>query len=319
MPVDPNRLREELRRMRELIQTDPAVLARFDADGNGVIDGDEWEQVRQLVIQRLEREAAESAWGQQVVEAHPDAELDDLPVVVGNVAQEIYAAELPRAQSAPWGGSLLDAPEIIVEERGLGQVLQGIARRNYALLLPDGREVGAIEQRENEMLASFKAGGLTPTLHFDVIDALSGERVTFRRDAEVFGDQVVILDPSGAQLGHIKTKFGLLNPSFKIVSTFSRSSLQVKWRVLRPFTMTVVDSVDDPVGEIQRGWSGLGAFLTGPNRMRIAVNRDEVSRDLTWGLIACAVLAEMGKGASDKDSSVSGLLGGVADITDIFD
>jgi len=50
MPVDPERLREELRRMRVLIEKDPATRTRFDTDGNGVIDGDEWEQVWQLVI-----------------------------------------------------------------------------------------------------------------------------------------------------------------------------------------------------------------------------------------------------------------------------
>ena len=61
MAVDRERLREELGRMRKLIQKDPEVLARFDTDGNGVIDGHEWEQVRQLVIQRLEREEAETA------------------------------------------------------------------------------------------------------------------------------------------------------------------------------------------------------------------------------------------------------------------
>ena len=33
--VDATRLREELRRMRALIQEDPAVKAQFDKDGNG--------------------------------------------------------------------------------------------------------------------------------------------------------------------------------------------------------------------------------------------------------------------------------------------
>lgn len=57
MEIDRERLRQELKRMKELIANDPAVLARFDTDGNGVIDGEEWEAVRQVVIQRLKRKA----------------------------------------------------------------------------------------------------------------------------------------------------------------------------------------------------------------------------------------------------------------------
>ena len=59
--IDPDELRASLREMRELIESDPAVKSRFDTDGNGVIDGFEWDQVRQLVTARLEREAAEAA------------------------------------------------------------------------------------------------------------------------------------------------------------------------------------------------------------------------------------------------------------------
>lgn len=68
MNVDQARLTAELKRMRQLIASDPRVLARFDTDGNGVIDGEEWEAVRQLVVHRLQREAMEAEEARRLYE-----------------------------------------------------------------------------------------------------------------------------------------------------------------------------------------------------------------------------------------------------------
>ncbi len=66
--IDPQRLRDELKKMKQLIASDPRVLAHFDTDGNGVIDGEEWENVRQVVTRRLQREAAEAAAAQEYLD-----------------------------------------------------------------------------------------------------------------------------------------------------------------------------------------------------------------------------------------------------------
>lgn len=302
--VDAARLREELKRMRVLIERDAAVRAQFDRDGNGVIDGDEWEQVRQLVIKRLEREDADRAAGQQLAS---DA-VDDIPVVVGSVATGVFDGDLSRRTAAETG-PLTARTEVIVEETGLAPLLGGLARRNYTLRAPDGQPIGEVRQRENELMASFKRGGFRPTLHFDVVDATTGELVTFRRDAELFGDQIAIFDGRGGQIGHIATKFGILKPSFRVVSTFQGGALTVKWPLLHPFTLHILDGFDEPAGEIQRGWSGLGAFLTGANRLHIRIDPEKVPKDFLWSLIACAVLAEMGQEGADKKASLAGIFG----------
>lgn len=111
MNVDPERLREELIRMRELIATDPEVLAHFDADGNGVIDGEEWQAVRELVIKRLEREAAETELARQFQD-----QLDPE-----------QAAELARMEADIAGDSSLDS------SRPSGLPLGAEANENWAV------------------------------------------------------------------------------------------------------------------------------------------------------------------------------------------
>ena len=290
--------------MRALIESDAAVRAQFDRDGNGVIDGDEWEQVRQLVIRRLEREQADSVAGRQLA----GEEGEDVPVVVGTVAAGVFDGDL-RGRAVAEVGPLASRTEVIVEETGLAPLLGGLARRNYALRAPDGALLGEVRQREHELVASLQRGGLRPTLHFDVVDGATGEQVTFRRDPELFGDQIAIFGMGGGQIGHIATKFGILKPTFRVVSTFHGGTLTVKWPLLHPFTLHILDAFDEPAGEIERGWSGLGAFLTGANRLHIRIDPERVPKDFMWSLVACAVLAEMGQEGADKKASLAGIFG----------
>lgn len=304
--VDPDRLREELKKMRALIASDERVKARFDTDNNGVIDGDEWEAVRQLVVRRLEREELERQAARE-----EEAE-DDIPVVVGSVASRIFEDDLPTYTGAalPSAASIQDAHDLIVEERGLGSMMPGLFRRNYALLLPDGREVGAIAQREHEWAQQLtnRDAFTLPDLHFDVVDGSTQERYTFRRSAELFDQQIVMFDSSGSQVGYVDESFGVLKPTYRVVSTFQRSHVTVKWHLLHPFSLSILDAVDDRVGEIERGWAGLGAFLTGANRMRIKTDPERVDGAFRFGIIAACVLAEMGQEGRGRNNSVLDLV-----------
>ena len=126
--VDAARLRDELRRMRTLIQNDPEVKARFDKDGNGTIDGDEWEEVRQLVTKRLEREEAESAERARLEQemraagetAPPPTGLEAGAAAAGVVAQGIYEGELrgPGAAGAAAAASIGELDDLILQQEG---------------------------------------------------------------------------------------------------------------------------------------------------------------------------------------------------------
>jgi hypothetical protein len=153
MAVDRERLRDELRRMRALIQKDPETLARFDTDGNGVIDGHEWEQVRQLVIQRLEREEAEAIEAGRLASAAGEA-FAATAIAPGSVASAIYEIDLSSTRSATsLPGGIAEADEMVLEQQGgLGQLFEGMVRRRYSVFSTDGSLLGSIDQVENEMM-----------------------------------------------------------------------------------------------------------------------------------------------------------------------
>lgn len=296
MSVDRERLREELRQMRVLIEKDPEVLARFDTDGNGVIDGHEWEQVRQLVIQRLEREAAEAEEGRRLADA-AGAGFEAQGSALGSVAAGILGIDLAGAGSAgAVPHSIGEADVLVLEQQGgVSQLLEGTFRRHYAVLAEDGSTLGSVEQVESELLQGMTQRSLfeVPDLHFRVSDAGSGTVTTLRRTQGLARDRIDVIDTAGLYRASVEWKIALLGKKFVVEPAGEGGMITVKSNLLRPFTLEILDCVDDPIGSIERGWSGLGAFLTGGNRMRIRVNPGEVTPEQRWGLLAAALLADL--------------------------
>lgn len=288
--------------MRVLIEKDPETKARFDTDGNGVIDGYEWDQVRQLVIQRLEREAAEQAEGQRLA-AQAGEKFVAAAAAPGSIAHAIHEGDLPAtgaAAAAPV--SIAEADEMVLEQQGgLGQIFEGMVRRRYAVLAADGSPLGAVEQVENEMLQNLSRRSIfeVPDLHFRVVDAGSGTITTFSRTRGLALDRIDVLDAAGHLQAYVEWKLSLIGKKFVVTPAGEGGDVTVKSTIFHPFTLEIRDLVDDPIGTIERGWSGLGAFLTGGNRMRIRVNPGEVTPDQRWGLLAAALLADLSDESKD--------------------
>lgn len=300
--VDRNRLLEELRQMKELIRTDPQVLAQFDRDGNGVIDGDEWEEVRQLVTKRLEREAAEADEARALAADAGQRRVGPTrATTAGIVAQDIFEGDLSERPGQ--GGSLTDARVLVLEQQGgLGQLVEGMSRREYTICSGDGTHLGVITQQQNEMAQNFGNRSIfeTPDLDFRVMDN-AGNAIVFRRSQGMASERIDVLDGGGSQIGYVNWKLSLLGRKFHVVSTLDRGALTVKTNLLKPFTLQVLDRHDDEVGRVERGWSGLGGFLTGGNRMRIQLKKGlDLSAGQRWGLLAAALLADLGAERQNK-------------------
>ena len=216
MAVDRERLSGELRRMRVLIEKDPEVKARFDSDGNGVIDGHEWEQVRQLVIQRLEREAAEEALGRQHAGESGEASAVAGPAL-GAVATAIFDGDLQSIAAIPH--SIGEANCMVLEQQGgLSQVFEGTFRRRYSVLAEDGSTLGSIEQVESEVVLGMARCSIFehPDLHFRVSDAGTGTVTTFRRTQGLARDRIDVIDTAGLYRASVEWKLSLLGRKFEV-------------------------------------------------------------------------------------------------------
>lgn len=347
MEIDRERLREELEKMKELIASDARVLARFDADGNGMIDGEEWENVRQVVIRRLQREAAEAEAAREYLaqlddeqaaelarmeaemadeaESRPgvrdfsDLELafdprEDRATRQNSVAQEIYDRELASRVNAGGAGhqrnvrigesgSLADRQVLVLEQiGGAKQIFGRMFRRAYLVRDADGEELGRVGQRQNEALqdlVDFKIFS-DPDLHFDVEDYTTGEHYTFHR-ATNFGDNSIgVYNPRRTTIADASWSLSFFRRKYEVRSVREGISYYVRRRALRPWTYDVLDPFEEPIGTMQRGWSGLG-FLTAGNLFRIELDK-EVHPDAMWGFLATALLADLDSESGSRKS-----------------
>lgn len=308
--VDPQRLNAELRRLKQLIQTDPKIKARFDKDGNGIIDGDEWEEVRQLVIQRLTRKEAEAkAAADAAAAAAPAAE----PEEGGEVAHQLFAEDLrPLPPENTAASSAGHHNVLIIEQQGgLGQVFEGMVRRNYLVYSADGRRIARIDQVESELFSELTQKDLSiPDLHFKVSDELSGENLLLQKSETMsHGTRIAVLNASGGEIAHTHFRGRLLERKAMAYSTLEAHGLEVTRKLLKPWTYDIKTELDDKVGSIERGWSGLGGFLTGGNKMRIQLEPARSRPEIMWALVAAALMFDLSQEPEDGSSGAGIRLG----------
>lgn len=324
MNIDPERLRAELTRMKELITTDPRVLARFDTDGNGVIDGEEWAEVRRVVIQRLEREAQEAEIARMLADEDDPTEsstedgrdfsglelaFDPRTERQGpSIAEDLFYKDLSREYAVGAqisGNSMADHQELILEQvGGVKQLFGNMFKRQYRVLDAHKRELGRISQRQNEMLQNLTDYSIftDPDLSFVVEDDLCDQRREFIRSTGMGENSMQIKNAQGRYVGFTEWKFSFLRRKYEVRVGSETTSYYVRRRVLKPWTYDVLDAFDEPIGIMERGWTGIG-FLAGANLFHIDIEVD-ISNDLMWGFLATALLADLDSEAGSRRSAL---------------
>lgn len=332
MAVDPDRYHRELLRMQELITSDPEVHAQFDTDGNGIIDGDEWDAVRQLVYRRLEREDYEEQLAEMLRMELDEDPPEPTPQAQGtrdfanlelafdphqervSHADQIFERELAQRRTGHHAarevrlsehGTLADCNELILEQTGgLKQLMGKMFRREYAIKSPENKDVGRIFQVQNEMFQDMSNLRLFShaNMNFTVEDFVSNERFEMRRSTTMGDSSVSVVNPRGRTLSDTSWTLSFLRRTYEVRSHRDGVSYYVRRRMWRPWTFDILDPFEEPIGTMERGWSGLG-FLTFGNLFHIEVRKD-LSPDTMWGLLAAALLADID---SEQGSRKAGL------------
>lgn len=320
--INQKKLRDTLRIIKKKIRENPKVLARFDKDGNGVIDGQEWEEVRQLAIRRLERIEREQAVAQQTAQqADPetlssaqqsgssqnsltmDMSAATSAMTSGIVNEDLTEFNIPADAQL---GTIAQARQLILEEEGsIGKmILSTMVCRKYEIKNGRNQVLARIEQSESEFMQSWKTRTLfeIPDLDFRLFETASANAYTFRRSQAIAKDRIDVLNSKGAPIAHARWTFSLIARTYELYSSFSTDKLILKQPLLRPFTMFLYDHKGNEIGMVEKGWSGLGAFLTGGNRMRIRFQRPQaVSEGHRWAILACCLLEDLNNEERNRD------------------
>jgi hypothetical protein len=177
-------------------------------------------------------------------------------------------------------------------------------RRAYIIRDAHGEEIGRVGQRENEMVENLtRYTGLDhPDLNFRVHDDVSGDEFSFRRSSGLADNSIAVFNPRGMTIADASWTLSFLRRKYEVRLVREGISYYVRRRALKPWTFDVLDPFEEPIGEMQRGWSGLG-FLTMGNLFHIHV-REEVSPDAMWGFLATALLADLDSESKSRRSAL---------------
>lgn len=338
MSVNPERFLAELERMRQLILADPEVRAQFDTDGNGVIEGDEWHAVEQLVHQRLEREAMEAEiarlWADieadEQNQTHDTYPTDEIQLAFDphaeriarrSAAEEVFHREVvPRVHEQPAppdprlarpaqpqrrGPSLGEHRVLVLEQiGGIKQLFGNLFKREYVIKDRRGQEIGHVHQRQNEALQDLVDYSIfkDPDLGFIVRDDVHDLRYEFIRSTNIRENTIQLKDPRGRYFGYTTWTLSFIRRKYEVRIDREQISYYVVRRLLKPWTFDILDPFEEPIGTMERGWAGFG-FLAGANIFRIELDAF-VSHDTMLGLLATALLADLD---SEQGSRRAGL------------
>lgn len=287
--VDRDRLAVELKKMRTLIETDPEVKARFDLDGNGVIDGFEWEQVRRLVIARLEREEAEAE--ALLAEGELPSGRDDTTLSVAHRQDllRLKAQERRRAQNA------VDHDAIVLEQV---KFLGGLRKRRYLLKREhDGVAIASFSQNENELVQSATTSAFnTPNLTFSGSDGLTEQSLSLERTTHAVAGYQMFVSVGTHLKARVTAKLKLFRATLEVRCLTENVSYTVKRMRYRPWTFDILDPFDEPIGLVRKGWRGIGGPLTGGALTHIQFHDPQLVDGARWGMVAAAVLLDIGSG-----------------------
>jgi hypothetical protein len=212
--IDRRRLNDELRRLRELIRTDPRVLARVDRNGDGSIDGEEWERARRAIVGRLEQEVVNAS-------APP----------AGELAREVYEQELrtddePEADLPRMGTTnhlILEWPVNISVPRRLRHIGP---QWEFTVLSGDRAELGGFERLTELTVADRRYGpGWKENEQYYSIRPHDGENVLVRRYPTALGEALAVCSVNGRTIADVQPKVRVLRYAYRIKSEDDRTLL----------------------------------------------------------------------------------------------
>jgi uncharacterized protein YxjI len=256
--VDQNRLLEELRNLKKQIKSDPRVLAKYDLDGNGEIDGQEWELARKAVIASLE---AEDSTPRDAGTSKAAMGASMTGTALGGAASQIFNRMQGTAagEGAAPAGTLLAAAQVLVKQEveSLELVTSFEGRNRYGFYTPAGQKLAHAEEEATGIGGAILRNVFSNARAFSMGISVMGtaEVIGIKRHFEFIFSKMKVSDSQGP-VGEVNQRFSLLNRKYELVPYFASQKLTVSGPLFRPWTFNIMAG-GRQVGSIKKKWSGI--------------------------------------------------------------
>lgn len=247
--VDRDKLNEQLRKLKKMIQEDPEVMKIYDLDGDGQISGEEWEKARQGVIAFMESTGA----GQDSASDTTEKTAGAADAVFSDIKTGHSGFE---TQEPP---TLFTAPMVVVRQivEGVELVSDFEGRNKYKFSTPKGMPLAHAEEENTGFAGAVFRNLLKMGRPFNMgISVLNTpEIIWLKRRFEFILSRIEVSDED-KPIGTVEQRFSILKRKYDLNSHLTPRKLKITGSLFKPWTFDITAD-GRPVASIKKKWSGL--------------------------------------------------------------
>lgn len=166
----------------------------------------------------------------------------------------------------------------------------------YKVYNEQGAQIGVIKQRMSgwhKALTLLINKAMMP-FQLEITDTNNQLQATISRGWTFWMSKIVVTDPNGTEIGHIKQKFKFFKPTFLINDPASGENIAQITGDWKAWNFTITNPNGIEMGKISKKWAGaVKEIFTSADKYNVSINPDYAENNRKVAIVATAITIDM--------------------------
>lgn len=166
----------------------------------------------------------------------------------------------------------------------------------YKVYNEQGAQIGIIKQRMSgwhKALTLLINKAMMP-FQLEITDINNQLQATISRGWTFWMSKIVVTDPNGAEIGHIKQKFKFFKPTFLINDPASGENIAQIAGDWKAWNFTITNPAGAEMGKISKKWAGaVKEIFTSADKYNVSIDPSYAENNRKVAIVAAAITIDM--------------------------
>lgn len=166
----------------------------------------------------------------------------------------------------------------------------------YKVYNEQGAQIGIIKQRMSgwhKALTLLINKAMMP-FQLEITDVNNQLQATISRGWTFWMSKIVVTDPNGAEIGHIKQKFKFFKPTFLINDPASGENIAQIAGDWKAWNFTIINPAGAEMGKISKKWAGaVKEIFTSADKYNVSIDPSYAENNRKVAIVAAAITIDM--------------------------
>lgn len=166
----------------------------------------------------------------------------------------------------------------------------------YKVYNEQGAQIGIIKQRMSgwhKALTLLINKAMMP-FQLEITDVNNQLQATISRGWTFWMSKIVVTDPNGAEIGHIKQKFKFFKPTFLINDPASGENIAQIAGDWKAWNFTITNPAGAEMGKISKKWAGaVKEIFTSADKYNVSIDPSYAENNRKVAIVAAAITIDM--------------------------